>query len=309
MGKEAEFGTKMRLLQVMKSILDRPFGYTKRELAVRHGCHKDTIKKDFETFNNAGLLLKYDDKHRYAFVQEGAYKALQELSHFSDNEKKLLEDAIDLAPKEAIDYQKGEQLKRKLNSLYDYGQLGLAHLRIPYLRKVDLLRLAEKGKKRVMLIDYPSSNSNVVKDRYVEPFHVSTPDDMVHVIDVNQKELRHFRISRIKRVKLLDETWEYENLHIIRRTDPFRIVDENQQLVRLHMNVGAKNELLERFPLTRNHIEAAAEDNTYYFQCMVNHKFLGLTNFILGHYYQSIEVLGPDSLLEHLRNTVEKMKF
>ena len=88
---------------------------------------------------------------------------------------------------------------------------------------------------------------------------------MVHVIDIHNQKLRHFRISRIKRVKLTNAIWEYEKLHVIRRTDPFRIVDENQKLVRLRMNVGAKNELLERFPLTRNYIEEAAEENTHYF--------------------------------------------
>jgi len=306
MGKESEFGTKMRLLEVLRSLLERPFGYTKKELANRHKCHKDTIKKDFEAFENAGFLLERDKRYRYRFVESKPYKALKDLLHFSEEEQVLLEEAINEI---ATHTERGEKLKRKLASLYDYHRLGHSYLRKPYLNKVDLLLQAKNEKRAVTLVDYSSSNSNVVHDRYVEPFHPSPPDDMLHAYDLNKKGLRHFRISRIKRVKLREENWQFENLHTVKLTDPFRIVDSQQEMVHLRMKVGAKNELVERFPLAKGYIEEASEDEIYDFQCMVNHRFLGLTNFILGHYHQWIEVLAPDSLLDHLRGIVKKMRF
>ena len=214
---------------------------------------------------------------------------------------------------EAIDQiaahtRRGERLKKKLASLYDYHRLGHAYLRKPYLSKVDILLQAKNEKRNVILQDYKSSNSNVISDRMVEPFHPSPPDDVLHAYDLEKKALRHYRISRITRVKLLDEIWQHEGQHQVLLTDPFRIVDSRQEMIHLRLKVGAYNELIERFPLAKAYLTEAEED-IYDFQCMVNHRFIGLTNFILGYYHQLVEVLEPESLLVHLQEEVKKMKF
>ena len=47
MAGEQEFGTKMRLLMVMRALLEQPYRYTKKELARRFKVDPDTIKSDF----------------------------------------------------------------------------------------------------------------------------------------------------------------------------------------------------------------------------------------------------------------------
>lgn len=90
-------------------------------------------------------------------------------------------------------------------------------------------------------------------------------------------------------------------------TDPFRIVSDEQAMVHLRLRVGGYNELVERFPLSKAYIqEDAEEEGIYDFQCRVNRKFYGLTNFILGFHHQVVEVLEPEELKEHLR---EEVKF
>ncbi|MEM9723731.1 MAG: WYL domain-containing transcriptional regulator [Bacteroidota bacterium] len=306
MGKEHEDRTKVRILRVMMALLDRPFGYTKRDLSEMTGYSPDTIKHDFDCFRNVGLVLKRDDKHRYAFQESQPYKQLKNLLHFSEDDQYLLEQAIDQVSAHS---KQGKRLKKKLHSLYDYHLLGHSYLRKPYLSKVDLLLQAKEEQKQAKLIDYPSSHSNSTQNRQVEPFHVSPPDDMLHAFDVEKKKLRHFRISRIKRVKLLDTSWEYPGHHRIIYTDPFRIVSEGLVTIHLRLSVGARNELIERFPNTLRHIEPAAEEDMFDFQCEVNNKFFGIANFILGSYVQGVEVLSPDSLKEHLRGLLRKMEF
>ena len=307
MTKEAEYGTKMRLLRIMQALLDRPYAYTKRQLADQYAVDPDTIKNDFSAFNNAGFLVRYDEKYRYAFVEDKPYKQLKDLLHFSEEDQLLLMQAIDHI---AAHTTRGKKLKSKLGSLYDYHRLGYSYLRKPYLSKVDSLLQAKKEKRQVILQDYRSSNSNIVSDRLVEPFHPSPPDDTLQAFDVEKQELRHYRISRITRVRLQEETpWQFEKRHVVLPTDPFRIVDPIQVLVHLRLKVGAYNELIERFPQTKAYIDEAAEDEIYDFQCMVNHKFLGLTNFILGFHHQLVEILEPESLLDHLRAEVAKMTF
>lgn len=302
----SEYTSKGRLLRIMRALLERPHSYTLRELSERYGVSRDSIKRDITELNNAGFVLDRDDRYRYAFVEDQPLRQLKNLLHFSEEDQALLDQVIDQLD---VTSSQGERLRAKLASLYDYRKLGHSYLRKPYLNKVDALLHAKAEKRQVVLEGYRSSNSNAVSDRLVEPFHPSPPDDTVHTYDVDKQALRHFRISRFTRVRILDTPWAHENHHNIRPTDPFRIVDGNQVMVHLRISVGAYNELTERYPLTRNYIEDAAEPGFYDFQGMVNHRFLGLTNFILGNYHQRIEVLSPDSLLDTLREMVGKMRF
>lgn len=304
--REPEFGTKMRLLRMMIAIMERPRAYTKKALANLYGVSEDTIKKDFEILRNAGFVLEYDTKYRYRFAEEKPYQQLKQLLHFSEEDQVLLMHAIDTV---TINDEKGRKLKRKLSSLYDFRQLGHSYLRRPYLSKVNTLLEAKKENYQVYLMDYRSSTSNNMSNRLVEPFHIDPPSDTLQAYDVDKKVLRHYRISRIKRVKLSNDTWQYEGHHTIMRTDPFRIVDNHQVMVHIRIRLGAYNELVERFPMTRSFLIESEEPEIYDFQCNVNHRFLGLTNFILGFYHQLVEVVGPESLIDHLNETTKKMKF
>ena len=306
MSTEHEYGTKVRLLRIMRAIMDNPGGYTKKQLADRYGVSEDTVKNDFNAFKSAGLMIERDEKYRYFFVEEKPLKQLKDLLHFSEEDQLLLNQVIDqLAPYE----KRAKKLKQKLASLYDFRRLGHAYLRKPYLTKVDLLMEAKEKETQIVLVDYRSSNSNAVSDRLVEPFHISPPEDTLQAYDVDKKSIRHFRISRIRKVSPTGKDWQHKGHHNIMRTDPFRIVDNEQVMVHLQLSVGAYNELIERFPLTKSYIQEEAIDEMYDFQCMVNHHFFGLKNFIFSNYHLGVDVIGPELLKADLRKDIEAMKF
>ena len=54
MSKESQYGTKTRLLRIMRTIADRPYAYTRKYFAKLYNVHEDTIKGDFEAFRNGG---------------------------------------------------------------------------------------------------------------------------------------------------------------------------------------------------------------------------------------------------------------
>ncbi len=305
MSDEAEYGTKLRLLRIMRALMEHPNGYTKKELAERYNVNPSTIKRDFESFADAGFLTRRDNRHRYKFVVNRPYKELKDLLHFSEEDQLLLSKAIDHVGEHS---KRAGRLKKKLASLYDYHLLGHAYLRKPYLERLDQLQKAINEKQQILLLNYRSSNSNIVSDRLVEPFHVNPPEDILQAYDVNRNDIRYFRVSRISRIRFSGEPWQNEPRHQVMRADPFRIVDNVQVMVHLRLKVGAYNDLIERFPLTASHIQPAVEENLYDFQCLVNHRFLGLSNFILGTHHQ-VEVLEPESLIEHLQEEVAQMKF
>lgn len=306
MPREAEHGTRTRLVFVLRAILEYPYGYSKQQLANKYGVSTDTISGDFKAIENAGFVLEKDERHRYAFKVDKPLRQLKDLLHFSEEDQFALHQAIDNLP---ISSERARQLKAKLGSLYDFRRLGHAYLRKPHLTKVDLLMQAKTEKRQAFLIDYRSSNSNAISTRLVEPFHISPADDTLQAFDVDKHTLRHFRITRFTRVQLTELPWQHEGHHNIVQIDPFRIVDNNQVTVHLRLGVGAYNELVERYPLTRSHIEETDDPNIFDFQCAVNHRFFGLSNFILGFHHQVIEVLEPESLKEHLRGEVGRMRF
>ena len=288
----------------MLALIERPRIYTAKKLASNYNVDRSTIRDDIIALGEAGLIVDRDNKDRYFLVENKPLKKLKDLLHFSEEDQIILKDAI-----ERIDpySERRKKLVKKLSALYDYRKLGHAYLRKPYLSKVDLLLQAKDEHLQVILEQYRSASR--IANRHVEAFHINPPEDTLQAFDIEAKRIKHYRISRIKRVKLLNTYWQYEGHHNIMRTDPFRIVDNNQVMVHLRMGVGAYNELTERFPLTRSYLEETEEEDKFDFQCLVNHKFIGLTNFILGFHHHHIEVLEPESLLVHLREQVKKMNF
>ncbi len=304
MASENEYGTKSRLLRILLAILESPRAYNSTKLANIYGCDPSTIRRAIETIQNAGFVVESNHNHCYYFVENKPYLQLKDLLHFSEEEQQLLHQAIDQIN---ISDKRGKRLKTKLASLYNFQRLGHSYLRKPYLNKVDKLQLSFEEKKQVILKEYRSATR--IADRLVEAIHISPPDDTLQAFEIESKKCKHYRISRIRSVIQTTQDWEYESHHNILRTDPFRIVDNKQVMVHLRIGVGAYNELRERFPMTRSCIEETEVPEIYDFQGMINHKFIGLTNFILGYHHQRIEVLEPDSLIEHLRNQVKKMNF
>jgi predicted DNA-binding transcriptional regulator YafY len=308
-------------MRVFRALQEQPYRYTILQLAEQYGVSKDAIKNDFEAIRNADFKLDYDGKYRYAFAADEPFENLKELLQLEDADQLRLLRALQQVDEPS---DKLLSLKKRLSAIFgnrqDYpgaadtpgavSTPGPEHWRRPYLTKFQLLEQARRQKVQVVLLDYRSSNSNEVKDRLVEPFHVMIEDDTVQAYDIDKQMLRHFRISRIRRIRMTEMPWAHEPAHQVLATDPFRIVNDQQELVHLRLKVGAYNELVERYPLTKAFIQEDAQlENVYDFQCRVNQKFYGLTNFILGFHHQVIEVLAPEGLKQHLEREREKIRF
>ncbi len=306
MSNEQTYRTRARIVQLLFLIVESPKRYSKAELIQRFGAKEGTIKGDFKIFRNLGLDLRYDSNYRYYFTENKVLRQFKDLLYFSEEDRLLLTQAIDHLDKGG---KRGERLKRKLDSLYNFSLLGHDFLRSPYLAKIELLRKSAKFKKQVILQNYYSSSSNKISDRLVECFHIQPDADTLQAYEPHNEDLRHFRISRLKGVLITNDDWKFEKRHHVKRTDPFRIVDDEQIPVHLRLKIGARNELIERFPLTKNRIMETQESNVFDFQADINHKFLGLTNFILGFHHQLVEICSPDILIDHLNEEIKKMHF
>jgi predicted DNA-binding transcriptional regulator YafY len=307
MNKFNDNSPKYRLLAILKALLELPYFYTRKMLATRYNVSIDTIKKDFEELRDADFNVKFDEKNRYAIVPNKSLEHLEDVLFFSESEKDFLLEAL---VKTNVSDRRMEKVREKLETIYDVSKLGSSLFSKTFLNKASLLEQAKQQRRVVKLINYRSTNSSEVSNRLIEPFSVSTKEDILHAFEVEKKEIRHYRISRIERVEMQEVAWQFENRHIVMATDPFRIVNNKQVRVHIKLKVGGYNELTERFPLTQAYLQpSASEAGVFEFECKVNEKFFGLTNFILGYHEHIIEIIEPESLINHIREHIGKINF
>lgn len=293
---------RTRVLLLLNLLIDQPYGHTIAQLATRFGVSRDTIRGDMEAIQNAGFVTNMDSYFRYGIIEEKPFRKLQDLLHFTEEDQTLLERAIDHIEPHT---RSARTLKKKLGSLYDFRKLGYSYLKKPYLKKVDKLLEAIEQRKQIVLENYHSTSGNMVSNRRIEPFHLSPPEDMLHGFDLDKNEIRHFRISRIAKIKFLQDGWQFEKRHKILTSDPFRIVNNEQIMVRIVMKVGGYNGLRELYPLTEKYIEQKGE-GVYQLDCLVNKKFTNVGSFLLGFHEHILEI-EPMELREWLCSQMERM--
>lgn len=304
MASEKEHTSAARTMMIFKLIIERPNHYTKTALAQKFNVSKDTIEDAFTAIKNAGYDLHWDKQYRYSINADKSYEYLKSLLAFSEKEENLLIEGLRSLKK---DTSTVERLMRKMSRIYDISKMHNTFNK-NYLTKMDILEKSVLDEKVVIFKDYHSTNSNTIRDRLVEVFQVNAEDDIVHAYDLEEQGVRHFRISRIKRVDVTNTAFEYKHRHIVYPTDPFRIHDNNQVKVHLRLKVRAYNQLLEQYPVTRGSLTPSSESpNIYDFECKVNHNFYGLKNFMLSCYEHIEAILEPESLMDLMREEAKKL--
>ena len=289
-----------RCIRVLLRILRNPYRFTLRELSTYYGhSTTDALKDDIEQLRRAGMHvdIKRFDNYRYAILPDREFKELDYLQPLTDEDRAKINRALDYISEKDKFY-----LSKKLNSLYDFQQLGLRALRRPALDRIDKLESARKQKKQAVLVGY-RSNSGSIRNRIVEPFHIDVELDTVQALNIEESPPanKHFLLSRIERVQILEERWQFEELHGYQKTDVFRIANNKQVLVQLRLNVYAYNVLVGSYPKSLSEITPGSQPLTYEFQSMVNEDFIGLTNFILGNAaHARIEILRPERLKDKI---------
>ncbi len=291
-----------RIVCLLLMVLAQPYRYSRKDLAAHFQVHQDTIKSDLVALRGAGLEVNadYNNHYRLAILPDFEFKELKALQPLSEEDKATISRALDHKPSTQKVY-----LLRKIESLYDFQQLGIRALRKPALERLDRLKQGQKEERQVILENY-RSRSNNIRDRLVEPFHIDPDKDTLQAYDVEAGDSRHFRLLRIERVRLTDRPWQFQNHHRSKITDVFRIVDNQQINVHLTIDVWAYNSLTEEFPLTRTYLEPGSDPNTWDLQCPVNQDFKGLLNFILSN-AEHVDIHTPDVLRARVRSEGEKI--
>ena len=159
---------------------------------------------------------------------------------------------------------------------------------------------AIRSKRKVILKAYESAHSQEVADRFIEPFELTTNCIDVWGFDLEKQENRVFKISRIGKVCLLQDSWSNEESHQTSKTDCFRISSFEQSPVKLELSLMAKSLLVEEYPLAE--MDLRHEDDKWILETMVS-GMEGVGRFVLG-LLNEIKIIDSPALEDYIDNYV-----
>lgn len=287
-----------RMLRLMK-MMSGNTNYTIDELASKLGMSYRSVYRYIDTFKASGFVIEKLQKNVYKVGKmPRSHVDMSKLIYFSEEEAYLVNSMIDgLHPTNQLKID----LKKKLSAIYSCTSIANYVHSEDSVSNIQELERAVREKKKVILKAYESANSKGVSDRFVEPFEFTTNCIDIWGYDLEKKENRVFKISRIGDVVILDDPWSYEDKHMKSKTDCFRMSSFEQIPIKLELSLRAKNLLLEEYPLAQKDIRT--ESGKWILETMVS-DMAGAGRFVLG-LADEISIIDSPVLEEYIRNYVQ----
>ena len=269
--------------------------FTVDELAERLGISYRSIYRYIDTFKESGFVVEKLHSNVYKLGKmPKSYVDLKRLIYFSEEEAYIINSLIN-----SLDNTNAlkTNLLKKLSAVYNSTSIANYTCNKESALSIESLGEAIKDRKKVILKNYESGNSHKVSDRLVEPFEFTTNMIDVWCYDLEKKENKVFKISRIGEVRVLEEEWSEEEAHRKSITDCFRMSGFEQTPVKLEMGIMAKNLLLEEYPLAEKDLKK--EGDRWILETMVS-DMAGVGRFVIGLAHD-IKVIDSPELVEYIR--------
>jgi predicted DNA-binding transcriptional regulator YafY len=287
-----------RLLRLMK-LLTCNNSYTLKELANKFEMTPRTVYRYIETFRDAGFVIKKNGNIYKIDKSSPYFKDISQLVHFTEEEAYILKNAI-----ESIDENNliKQNLKKKLYTVYDYKILAETIFNGQNAQNVNRLVDAIEIKKKVILHNYSSANSHEMKDRIVEPYAFTTNYIQIWAFEPSAQENKLFKVSRIGKVEVLEESWSNEPIHKAGYIDCFRISSHCLLPVKLKMGMRAAHLLIEEYPLAEKELMKISDNNWIFDTKVCNYE--GIGRFVLGLLHD-IEIIDSPDFEMFVRDRIE----
>lgn len=288
-----------RMLRLMK-MMSGNINYTVEELGEKLGISYRSIYRYIDTFKASGFVVEKLQKNVYKLGKmPRSYVDMKNLIYFSEEEAYIIDSLIN-GLDESNTLKIG--LKKKLSAVYNVTTMVNYVHRKEIAERIEMLGQAIREKKKVILKAYESANSKEVSDRFVEPFEFTTNCIDIWGYDLEKKECRVFKISRISSVVVLEDYWTNEDKHLKSKTDCFRMSGYEQTPVKLELGLQAKNLLLEEYPLAEKDLKR--EGKKWVLETMIS-DMAGVGRFVIGLAHD-VRVVDSPALTEYIKEFVTK---
>ena len=284
-----------RMLRLMK-LMTGNINYTVNDLAERLDTSYRSIYRYIETFKEAGFVVQKLDGGVYKLGKESRYfKEISQLVHFTDEEAHIVNQLI-----EALDDTNSlkQNLRKKLTTVYNCTSMASSIVRGKNASNVNRILDAIESRRQVLLVDYASSHTGVVRNRLVEPFGFTTNYVQAWCYEPESGMNKLFKISRIGSVETLDVEWQNETKHTEGYIDIFRMTGFDQRRVQLRLGMLARNLLIEEYPLAERDIKQI--DSKHWLLDTQVCNYVGIGRFAVG-LLDDIEIVDSPDFNDYIR--------
>ena len=282
------------MLRLMK-MMSGNNNYTIDELAQKLDLSYRSVYRYIDTFKASGFTVIKVRSNVYRIGKMPRnYVDMDKLIYFSEEEAYLINSMINgLHPTNQLK----ANLKKKLSAIYSCTSIADYVHSEKAVSNINELETAVREKRKVILKAYESANSHEVSDRLVEPFEFTTNCIDIWGYDLEKKECKVFKISRISSVVVLEDYWTNEDKHHKSKTDCFRMSSFEQTPVKLELSLRAKNLLLEEYPLAQADLKEI--DGKWILDTMVSN-MAGVGRFVMG-LADEVKIIDSPALVEYIK--------
>ena len=199
-----------RVLRLMQ-LLTGNVNYTINDLADKLDTSYRSIYRYLDTFKDAGFVVqKVGDYYRLG-KESKYFEDISQLVHFTDEEAYVVNNLIEGLDDNNILKQ---NLRKKLATVYDCTSMADCVVKGKNASNVHTLIDAMREKKQVILKNYASSHTEIIRDRLVEPFGFTTNYVQAWCYDLEDDKNKLFKLARMENVETIDNDWIAEDKHI-----------------------------------------------------------------------------------------------
>ena len=291
-----------RVLRLMKMMTGN-VNYTVEDLAERLETSPRSIYRYIETFKDAGFVVQKIDGGVYRLGKESKYfKSISQLIHFTDEEAHIVNQLI-----EALDDTNmlKQNLRKKLTSVYNCTSMANSIVKGKNAININHIIEAIEGKRQVVLKNYASSHTGIIRDRLVEPFGFTTNYIQIWCYEPESGMNKLFNTARVGSVEVLQQEWQHTTEHREGYIDIFRMMGFEQKRVQLKVGVMARNLMTEEYPLSERDM-TQIDDNHWLLDTQVCN-YIGISRFVLG-LMSDIEIVDSPEFEQYILKEVDHMQ-
>ena len=291
-----------RVLRLMKMMTGN-VNDTVEDLAERLETSPRSIYRYIETFKDAGFVVQKIDGGVYRLGKESKYfKSISQLIHFTDEEAHIVNQLI-----EALDDTNmlKQNLRKKLTSVYNCTSMANSIVKGKNAININHIIEAIEGKRQVVLKNYASSHTGIIRDRLVEPFGFTTNYIQIWCYEPESGMNKLFNTARVGSVEVLQQEWQHTTEHREGYIDIFRMMGFEQKRVQLKVGVMARNLMTEEYPLSERDM-TQIDDNHWLLDTQVCN-YIGISRFVLG-LMSDIEIVDSPEFEQYILKEVDHMQ-
>jgi predicted DNA-binding transcriptional regulator YafY len=279
--------------------LIRGNGYTIKHLSEKLNIPTRTMRRYLdEELNDMGFIVEKDSKTKVYKISDKNVP-LQLSYGFNQIEIDFLKEILLAHGTHSI----AESIMNKVLEKMEKERFAENIANITDIEVLRKLTKAMQERKKVILEDYYSIESQTVKNREVEPLAFVQRFTQVRCYEKSKDMVVSFNVRRIRNVKILEQPQTYQGE--VSPTDPFGLTEKEEIYIELELSKKAYFLLQDEYPLSQKYLK---QDNGIFFYKGFVRSFKGIGRFLLS-LPGEIKILHPTSLQEFLQEEIKKFGF